>query len=272
MKKNEIGNQNAVAAFDNQSVIFDQLYAENSIIHYKRERTRAHLEKYLVKESYILELNAGTGQDAIYFAQKGHKVHATDIADGMLSQLDIKITNNNLSHSITYEKLSFNELNSIQNSGPYDAIFSNFGGLNCTDRLDNVLKSFTDLLKPGGTATLVIMPPFCFWEFMMFIKGNFRLAFRRLFARKGAKAHIDGVYFTCWYYTPSYIRDQLIREFMVTEIEGLCTIVPPSYFENFPKKYSDLYKFLIKQENRLKNSFPFTYIGDYFIITLKKNI
>ena len=31
----------------------------------------------------ILELNAGTGTDAVWFAERGYRVHATDIAEGM---------------------------------------------------------------------------------------------------------------------------------------------------------------------------------------------
>ncbi|QDK81069.1 class I SAM-dependent methyltransferase [Spirosoma sp. KCTC 42546] len=271
MKENNTNTKNAKIAFDTQSIIFDNLYADNSIIDYKRARTRSHLEKYLIKESKLLELNAGTGQDAVYFALQGHRVHATDISDGMLSQLAKKIVEKNLSKSISYEKLSFDKLSSLQNRGPYDAIFSNFGGLNCTDRLDNVLDSFAPLLKPEGTATLVIMPPFCFWEFMMLIKGNFRLAFRRLFAKKGASAHIEGVYFSCWYYWPSFIINRLNTKFKMVELVGLCTIVPPSYLEKFPQKYSTLYNLLINLENKLKNRSPFKYIGDYYIITLKKN-
>src|ERR1700712_1636564 len=94
-------NEEATQAFDKQSVIFDDIYANNIIICYKRKRTRTHIENNLKAGSNILELNAGTGQDAIYFAQKGHRVHATDISEGMLSQLPQKVAELNLSNSIT---------------------------------------------------------------------------------------------------------------------------------------------------------------------------
>jgi ubiquinone/menaquinone biosynthesis C-methylase UbiE len=66
--------QQAAAAFDKQSVIFDQLYSADTIIQYKRQRVRNHVERYLSPNSNILELNAGTGEDAVYFAGKGHHV------------------------------------------------------------------------------------------------------------------------------------------------------------------------------------------------------
>ncbi len=272
MMSTNILNIEAAQAFEKQSVIFDELYGKNTIIEYKRKRTRAHLERYLPKGSEILELNAGTGEDAIYFAQKRHQVHATDISEGMLKQLNQKVCELNLSEWVSSEQISFEELTKITHKKPFDAIFSNFGGLNCTYQLDKVAASFSDLLKPNGTVTLVIMPPFCLWEFLTILKGNTKLAFRRLFAKTGAKAHIEGVRFLCWYYEPAHIISFLKKDFEVVSLEGLCALVPPSYLETFPNKYPRLYPILQKLEDRLKSTFPFKYIGDYFIIALKKKV
>ena len=270
METNNAIKETATLAFNRQSDIFDEIYAQNITVAYKRERTRSHLERFLKIGDTLLELNAGTGQDAVYFAQKGFRVDATDISAGMLAQLRKKVAAYQLNDLITTRQLSFTELDTLSVEEPYDAIFSNFGGLNCTDNLDRVLLSFDRLVKKRGTVTLVVMPPFCLWDFLMVLKGDFKVAFRRLFAQKGAKAHIEGVHFLCWYYTPAYIIDTLKHSFDVVSLEGLCTVVPPSYLENFPKKHKTLYNFLIKWENKWKAIAPFKYIGDYFIITLQK--
>ncbi|HSU27772.1 MAG TPA: methyltransferase domain-containing protein, partial [Chitinophagaceae bacterium] len=98
MKEMYAGIQEQVVtkAFDKQSKSFDQLYSHDEIIRYKRERVRAHVEKWMVPGSNILELNAGTGEDAVYFAGKGHRVHATDISAAMLEKLDEKKEANGL--------------------------------------------------------------------------------------------------------------------------------------------------------------------------------
>src|ERR1044071_10224967 len=88
--------QQAAAAFNKQSAIFDQIYSSNAIIQYKRKRVRDHVEHYLKPNSKILELNAGTGEDAIYFAERGHEVHATDISSGMQQELIQKIKDHHL--------------------------------------------------------------------------------------------------------------------------------------------------------------------------------
>lgn len=260
----------AAKAFNKQAGIFDQLYSADTIIGYKRKRVREHIEQFLEPGSAILELNAGTGEDAIYFANKGHHVHATDISVTMQNVLLGKVKENRLEQLITRELCSFTQLENLQHQGPYDYIFSNFAGLNCTNRLDKVLDSFSFLLKPGGFVTLVILPRFCLWEFLMLFKGKFKTAFRRFSGRKGTKAHIEGEYFRCWYYNPSYVRHHLKDSFDFIKLEGLCTIVPPSYIDGFAVKYPKLYRWLEKAEDRLKNKWPWKLIGDYYIITLRK--
>lgn len=268
----KIHETNAATAFSRQSAVFDNEYAENKIVAYKRERVRSVLQKYLPNNSNILELNSGTGDDAIWLAQNGHKVHATDISEGMQVMLKQKVIAAGLTENISTEICSFTDLDKLTNHQLYDCIFSNFAGLNCAKDLSHVLAHFSSLLKPNGTVTLVIMPKFSLWEFLLAFKGEFKLAFRRLTSTKkhGAKAHIMGQHFRCWYYNPSYITKYLKDDFTLLQLEGMCTIVPPSFIENFPIKFPKFFKFLVKLEGQLKSIWPFTIIGDYYIITLKK--
>jgi ubiquinone/menaquinone biosynthesis C-methylase UbiE len=265
----DINEQQTAEAFGRQSAVFDDIYSPNLTIQYKRERVRNHVLKYLKPNSNILELNAGTGEDAMYFAGLGHQVHATDLSGGMLDKLKIKVQQHGLQDKISSEQCSFNELDKLKARGPYDLIFSNFGGLNCTGKLNNVLNSFDTLLKPGGLVTLVIISPFCLWETMLALRGNFKAAFRRLNSRDGSPAHIEGIEFTCWYYKQSYIINTL-SSYRHLSTEGLCTIVPPSYFEGFPHKRPKLFAKLKNWEEKYKSKWPWRNIGDYYIITLQK--
>ena len=260
----------AEAAFTSQSDIFDEIYSGNTIVNYKRERVRAHVMQYLPVNSSILELNSGTGEDALFFTQNGHKVHATDISAGMQQQLRQKIELDGMQNSISNELCSFTKLDQLSNKGPYDLIFSNFAGLNCTNELDKVLASFNELLKPDGMVTLVILPKFCLWETLLIFKGKFRAAFRRFFSSNGSRAHIEGTYFKCWYYNPSFIIKRLKDQCDLLGVEGLCTIVPPSYIEGFAEKYPNAYRLLKNKEDQLKSRWPWKHIGDYYIISLRK--
>jgi ubiquinone/menaquinone biosynthesis C-methylase UbiE len=267
---NKINEQAASAAFTRQSAVFDAIYSSDTIIQYKRQRVWQHLKKYLPLPAQLLELNAGTGEDAIELARNGHHIHATDISAGMLSRLDEKVRERGLKQRISHELCSFTELETLENKGPYDLIFSNFAGLNCTQELNKVLDSFSSLLKPGGFVTLVLLPRFCLWEFLLLFKGKVRTAFRRFTGSRGARAHVEGSWFRCWYYNPSFIRGHLKNSFDIKSVEGLCTLVPPSYLQHFAEKKPKLYRFLVKKENDWKNRWPWNCIGDYYIITLQK--
>jgi ubiquinone/menaquinone biosynthesis C-methylase UbiE len=267
-----INEERASNAFGKQSVVFDKIYEDNTIVHYKRERVRAQLSKYLATNSFILELNSGTGEDAIWLAQQGHRVHATDISMGMQEILQQKVKGFSLDNKITNELCSFTDLEKLQQKGPYDMIFSNFAGLNCTNELDKVLNSFSSLLKPRGIITLVILPKFCLWEFLLLFKGKFKTAFRRFSGDKGTRAQVEGIYFNCWYYNPSYLIKNLQNEFDLIAVEGLCTIVPPSYIEGFAEKHPELYSSLVTKENKWKTKWPWKFIGDYYIISFQKKV
>lgn len=271
MKRTEGNNteQLAALAFTHQSKTFDEQYATDTIIRYKRSRVREHFLQYLPPAGTVLELSSGTGEDALFLAGLGYHVHATDISTGMQEVLKDKIGRLGVDR-ISLELCSFTGLGKLRNKGPYDAVFSNFGGLNCTGDLKKVLKDINPLLKPGGIMTLVIISRFCLWESLLVFKGKFGTATRRFFSRSGRAAKIDGRNFTCWYYAPSFIIRELKMDFELLGIEGLCTLVPPSYLEHFAEKHQRLYAFLKNKEDRLKNKWPWRSMGDYFIISLKK--
>ena len=285
----QLNETETARAFSKQAEIFDAYDAGNTINQYKRQRVREHVLRYmdaahtggaatgvagnaeLEPERVILELNAGTGIDAAYFAGKGYRVHATDIAEGMQEKLREKMRRQGLTDRVTTELCSFTALDTLRQRGPYDLIFSNFAGLNCTGELDKVLRSFAPLVKPGGQVTLVILPGFCLWETLLFLRGRWRTAFRRLISgSKGTQSHVEGHYFRCWYYSPSYVVRALKDSFDLLSVEGLCTIVPPSYIEHFAEKHPGAWRLLRVLEEKWKTRWPWKYIGDYYIISFRK--
>jgi len=265
-----INELKAAEAFSKQSDVFDQVYNEDQIIQYKRERVRQHILRHINAPANLLELNCGTGEDALYFARLGFSVHATDISEGMLQKLWLKKQHAEEGKRISTELCSFTELQCLKNKGPFDAVYSNFGGLNCTHDINKVLASFEQLVSPGGTVTLVLISKFCLWETMMVFKGQFKTAFRRFFSSKGRKANVEGSRFTCWYYGLSDIKKNLPSSFRVIDVEGLCTIVPPSYIEKFAEKRPRLFNWLKRKENVLSNKWPWKFIGDYLVVTMRR--
>ena len=266
MPQTQIDNFDSVnEAFSRQSEIFDDYEKQNQILKWMRSVTHAHVLKHLQENDKILELNAGTGIDAVFFAQKGHKIHCVDISTGMLDKLNKKITEMNLAGTISYELLSFTELDKLKEN-QFDYIFSNFGGLNCAKNLEDVFKHFRKLLKPCGKVTLVIIPPVCPWELALALKGNFRTAFRRLH-KNGVKANVEGVEFDTFYFSVSQTAKALGPDFRIIDLQGLASISPPPYMINFPIRFPMAYKMLARLDEKLSRFFPFNRWADHFIIT-----
>lgn len=260
-------SENVSDAFSKQSTVFDKLSDENQLSQYLRATFREEVNKHLKPQSDILELNCGTGIDAVYFAQNGHTVLATDNSPGMLRQLDLKVTKHELSDKITTQRCSFHDLHNLKDK-KFDHIISNFGGLNCSENLRDVLQQLSPLLSERGKVTLAIMPKICPWEISRCLKGDFKTAFRRF--KKRTPAHIEGVHFYCYYYNPGYVINALKKDFDVITLKGVFITVPPEFYQNFVEKYPRLFSFLRRVDNAISRFFPFTYCCDHYLITLQK--
>jgi SAM-dependent methyltransferase len=194
-------------------------------------------------------------------------VHATDIAPGMLKRLRDKVDREGLRERISVQQCSFTELDRIT-GGPYDAVFSDLGGLNCIPDLSPVVRSLSRVLRPGGVVTWVLMPPVCLWELALIFTGRVRLALRRL-APRGTHAHLEGLYFTVYYFTPPTVRRSFGAEHRLLEIEGLSVITPTAESKNLAKRHPTVYRALAWLDDRLSHVPPWRGWGDFFIISLR---
>lgn len=267
-KSAELWPYSIAGAFSRQAPGFDAIDAQNDMLQYMRNTVRQHVLKIWKKGDHILELNCGTGLDAVFFAQKGFNVYATDNAEGMLQQAEKKISDNYLEKIITLQNCSFDNLNTLSPK-KFDHIFSNFGGLNCTGDLQSVIEQFNSLLNPNATVTLVLMPPICPWEIALALKGNFRTAFRRL-NKKGANSQVEGIQFTTWYYSPTKVQAFFGKGYKRLYLQSLGFICPPPYMEEFPKTFPRLFSTLTTIEKKVATLPLLRNLGDHFIITMQK--
>jgi ubiquinone/menaquinone biosynthesis C-methylase UbiE len=257
----------ALEAFSRQSTSFDEIDADNPIIARMRAISRKAALKHMRAGDRLLELNAGTGLDSLYFAAQGIRVLATDAASGMIQRIQAK-REENPGLPMEVMECSFLDLHRLGDR-QFQHVFSNFGGLNCTSHLDRVLKGIDRVLLPGGTCTLVIMPHFSPWEVLGFAKGHIRLAFRR-FKRGGAQAHLEGVQFRCYYYSPRYVRHHLGPHYDLVKLRAMSLLIPPPHHHRFATDHPGLFRWLDRWEERIAHRWPFRSWGDHFLITLRK--
>lgn len=232
-----------------------------------RDKVYAHIQRFIRAGMRILELNCGTGADAVELAKRGYFIHATDIAAGMLERLQDKVKRFDLNDKITIQSCSFTELDKIKNA-PFDAVFSNLGGLNCIPDLSPVIAQLPNILRPNGLVTWTLMPPVCLWEMAEIFRGHPRLAFRR-FSKNGTRAHLEGLYFTVHYFTPKQVLRWFGAEYDCLAIEGLSVLTPTAESKNFAKRFPRLYRTLSLLDDFLAPLPPWRGWGDFFLITMR---
>jgi len=254
-------------AFSRTAQKYDAFSEDHPHLTRMRNKVYAHVERFIPKDARLLELNCGTGIDAVELAKRGYTVHATDNASGMLKQLPEKVAANHVDGKVTFQQCSFTELEKVQGT-PFDAIFSDLGGLNCIPDLSPVIQQLPKVLRPGGLVTWVLMPPVCLWELAEIFRGRPRLAFRR-FAHNGTRAHLEGLHFTVYYFTLKKVLQWFGNQYDCLSIEGLSVITPTAESKNFAKRYTRLYRTLSWLDDRLAFRFPWRGWGDFFIITMR---
>ena len=253
-------------AFSRKADVYDAFGQDHANLSRMRRKVYEQVSRWTASGSHILELNAGTGLDAMALVERGYRVHATDIAPGMIKEMARKKEAWGLDGRFTSQHCSFTELNHV-NSGPFDAIFSNFGGLNCVADLTAVTCHLPQLLKPGGMLTWVIMPPICPWELALLPK-DWRVATRRL-RRGGVQANVEGVTFQTYYFTPGQVQKALGAAFEIVELSGLSVITPTADNNRFARRHPHLFCWLAWLDDHLSHLPPFNQMGDFFILTAR---
>jgi ubiquinone/menaquinone biosynthesis C-methylase UbiE len=254
-------------AFSRTAEKYDSFAEDHPHLTRMRKKVYAHVMRYVPRGARILELNAGTGTDAVQLAQRGYFIHATDIASGMLNRLREKVDRLGLHGRVTMEERSFLSLENVQGA-PFDAVFSDLGGLNCVPDLSPVIQQLPKILKADGIVTWVLMPHICLWEMAEVFRGNFPLAFRR-FSRGSVRANLEGLKFDVYYFSPRQVIQWFGNDFELLAREGLSVITPTAESKNFAKWHPRLYRTLSWLDDKLSPYWPWYGGGDFYILTMR---
>lgn len=261
------------ASFDHIASNYDQEFTHSSIGTLQRQKVWDYLDEKLHEGPlFILELNCGTGEDAIHLAGKGHHILATDISLEMIKVASAKAIEMRLNENISFLPCDLNKLEEAElKNNSFDLVFSNFGGLNCLDTiaLKKLSKIASRLLKPNGHFIGVIMPDLCLWESLYFLgKFNGKKAFRR-YKTGPLVVNIQGQEVETWYYSPRRVEMLFDDEFRLKHLQPVGLFLPPSYLDPFFKQRQGLLNRLDSLEEKT-NRHPFTArYADHFLIDLE---
>ena len=255
-------------SFDIAAHNYDEVFTHSIIGKAQRKLIRNHFINSINKNAKnVLEINCGTGEDAIWLINQNYNVIATDISENMISIANTKVTHNEK----IFEVLDCKEIEKRFSPNSFDLIFSNFGGLNCLsqDELQLFFKSAKKILTEKGQLILVIMPKNTLWEqFYFLLKGKFSLAYRR--KKEMAIANVDGIHVKTYYYNPKNIATIISKNYEIKNYKPIGFFIPPSYLEKFFKKRTKLLAILNFLENRITNFSFLSKYSDHYLLTLQK--
>lgn len=255
------------ADFDIAAMNYDTYFSNSKIGILQRNIVYSHLKKHLCNCKSVLEINCGTGEDAIWLAKQNLSVLATDISEKMIEVAKSKTELAGLHFSV----MDINSIESLKIDSKVDLVFSNFGGLNClsTQELISFFSKVGSVMEKKGKITLVLMPKNTLWEKVYF---SLKLRFKEVFRRQKTKvlANVDGIQVETYYYNPKDIISLANEKFNVLEIKPIGFFIPPSYLEPFFRKKIRVLNFLNKLEQKVKNWSFLAKYADHYIITLYK--
>ena len=265
------------SAFDSIAASYDAEFTHTLTGRLQRDRVYAILSELLGEGAgkKVLELNCGTGEDAVWLAQSGCEVLATDIAEGMIAIAREKqgTLPAEFSNKLQFQTLAAESISLLPKDHSFDLVFSNFGGLNCLspEQLAQVAKGAEGKLRAKGLMIAVVMGRKCIWEtFYFLLKRQWKKAWRRRSQTPIAARLSDEVQVMTWYYSPSEFSRLFAEQFQVLTAYPIGIAIPPSYLDPFFRSRPTWLKGLQWLEQKLGRKAGLANYADHFLIVLQK--
>lgn len=250
--------------FDQLANSYDDSFSHTLLGQYYRQRVQRKMQQYWPADKQLLEINAGTGEDALYLASLGNRVLATDIAPNMVSVINHKAQHANLGDTLDSQTLAIEQLNQLKQQ-PFDGILSNFGGLNCVADIPAFVSNAHSLLKPNGILIMVLMGRWVPWEWGYFAyHRQWRKATRRLSGQAQWRQH------QIYYPRLSQVKRHFAPHFELLQQQGLGITVPPSYVNDAMARNRGSYQVLTHIEHRLKRLPILAHIADHYLLIYRR--
>ena len=260
--------------FDTLAETYDADFSSSAIGLMQRKRVWKWLVPLLNESGRslnILEINCGTGEDAIRLASMGHRVIATDASAAMIAKANEKISGSAIPPTgVQFMTSTFDQLNHLFAGQKFDLIFSNFGGLNCVDKaaLIRLREYLSALLTANGNLFFVVMGRCCLWEIAHYsFRVEFKSAFRRF--KRSVDFKVKGRSMPVYYYSPHSLKKIFSPSYRLLNKRPIGLFIPPSYLESrFASKPGELLK-LYRKEVRFSAPF-FSAFADHYCVIFKK--
>jgi SAM-dependent methyltransferase len=257
-------------AFDGVAAGYDQSNAANPTLCQMRARVREAVEAHVARGAHLIDLGCGPGGDAEYLARNGYRVTAIDWSRAMVDEARRRLSGAGLADRVDVLHAGIHEIDQLA-PVQFDAVYSNFGPLNCVDDLGAAAHLIARRLRSGGVVIASVIGRVCPWEIALYLaRGRWwRAAIR--FRRGAVPVPLEGR--TVWtrYYTPgAFTQIFAAAGFAPVAQRALGLLVPPPYLDAFAGRHPRLIGTLQRVEDRVGAWPGVRAWGDHFLIVLRK--
>jgi len=254
------------SAVDAYAEAYDADFTNSPIGRIQRQQVYRQISNLLSPTQNVLELNCGTGEDALYLASKVKYILATDLSAKMTRVLSQKGPPDNLSTQV----LDAKDIASI-GANRFDLVFSNFGGLNClsTAELKVFSNQLSSVLKPGACFIAVIMSRHCMWDQWLRRKEKSSLPTRKSGGPVNLRVGESKV--DTYYFDPSQFASIFKDNFRTLKVRPIGLFVPPSYMNPAFTNRNLLLSLLTRLDRLTAESSKLAAYADHFLIALQKS-
>lgn len=258
------------APFDAVAERYDDSFTSSRIGTAQRAQVWRELDRLFARGQRVLEINCGTGVDAVHLAARGIEVWACDSSSSMLGVARRRVSSAELAARVHLQQIPTERLGSLQLGFGFDGAFSNFGGLNCVEDLSAVARSLSALLKPGAPLLLCVMSRYVAWEMVWFVlQGRMRQAARRL-GQQPVKVKLGESSVDCWYRTVRSIRRAFSPHFRLRRWRGVGVSVPPSYLERHAAEHPRIMSLLERLDPYAGRTPVLRGLADHLLLTFER--
>jgi SAM-dependent methyltransferase len=218
--------------WDGVAETYDQVFPETLIGRVQRDAVWREIGRVFQPGQRILELNCGTGIDAVYLAGKSVRVLACDISQRMIALASSRAVAAGVSHLIDFRVLPTEEISQLAAEQPFDGVFSNFSGLNCVADHSAVARNLASVLRPGAYALFCMMGRLVPLEVAWFlVRGRLDKVTERW---RGSSRNHDSVAV----HVPSVraMAKAFAPEFRLKNWKGVGVAVPPSSLDYLARR------------------------------------
>ena len=259
----------AGAAFDGIAAEYDTLFTFSTIGRTQRNAVWKRAAAAFAPGDRVLELNCGTGEDAMFLAHRGLNVTACDASGQMIEQAKVRKGRQAPWAAVDFHVLPTERLYELPAQPLFDGVFSNFSGLNCVADLRTVAGELAMRLRPRAKLLLCFSTRFCLWEILHYTaKGDFQKALRR--CSGVSPVSLNACSFPVYYPTIGQLRRSFAPAFRLRSVMGVGIAVPPSYMEKWIGKHPRVLTAMNCFDAAVCDLPGFRIIGDHMLLSMEK--